>query len=52
MMRLLSRIRADADMIDDVLGAVAIVTILIMGIWVAYGLGGPTGGAELLEVVR
>lgn len=52
MMRLLSRIKVSADMIEDLLGAMAIVTILIVGIWIAYGLNLPTGGAELLEAAR
>jgi hypothetical protein len=37
--------------LDDILGAIAIFALLFGGIWVAYGIGLPTGGAELLQVM-
>lgn len=36
----------------DVLGALAVFALLIAGLWVAFGAGWPTGGAELMEAVR
>lgn len=51
-MRGLSRILVNADTLADAIGAVAIVATALAGIWIAYGLGLPTGGAQLMEVVR
>lgn len=39
------------EWIEDIVAAVAIITLLVVGIWVAYGLGLPTGGDELMEVL-
>lgn len=33
---------------EDFLGAFALFVLLIMGIWVAYGSGLPTGGETLI----
>lgn len=38
-MRLLSRIRVNADRIGDALGTVALIATLVAGIWIAHGLG-------------
>lgn len=51
-MRHLSRIRVSADMIGDALGCAALIVILVAGIWIGHGAGLPTGGDQLLEVVR
>lgn len=49
-MRILSRIRVNADRIEDILGAVAIFAMAVCGIWIAYGIGWPTGGDQLVGV--
>lgn len=38
--------------LDDILGAVALFLLLVAGFWVAQGAGLPTGGDELLQVVK
>lgn len=50
-MRILSRIRVNPDIVVDAIGAVALLLMIVAGIWIAYGLGLATGGAELLERV-
>lgn len=50
-MRILSRKKVNADKITDALGAVAVFGIMVAGFWIAYGLGLPTGGDELMGVV-
>lgn len=50
-MRFLSRIKVNADTIGDVLGIVAIFGLMVAGFWIGHGLGLPTGGDQLMEVV-
>ena len=50
-MRILSRIRVNLDKVADAMGVIAILGLVVVGFWVAHGLGLPTGGSELLEVV-
>lgn len=39
--------------IEDVIGGIALFVLLIVGFWMAAGLGLPAGGDQLLrEVVR
>lgn len=40
------------EALADGLGLLAIVALLVGGLWAAYGLGLPTGGDELVEVVK
>lgn len=47
-MGVLSKIAVNADILGDILGFAAIVTILIAGIWIAHGLELPTGSDDLL----
>lgn len=47
-MRILSRLRVDPDTIADAIGALAIFLAAGLGLWVAYGVGLPTGGDQLL----
>lgn len=51
-MRILSLNLVNADSLADAIGAVAIVATAVAGIWIAHGLGLPTGGEQLMEVVR
>ncbi len=51
MMRSLSKYRARLDKIGDAIGALALFALCAAGFWVAYGIGFPTGGNELLGVV-
>lgn len=37
---------------EDAIGAIALILLLIAGIWVAYGIGLPTGGDQLVRGVR
>ena len=50
-MRNLSRIMVNLDKIGDAMGVIAILGLVVVGFWVAQGLGLPTGGSELLEAV-
>lgn len=50
-MRILSRIKVNADMIGDAVGVVAIFGLMVAGFWIGYGLGLPTGGDQLMGVV-
>lgn len=36
----------------DVAGVIGLGVALVLGIWIAWGLGLPTGGDELMQVVR
>lgn len=47
-MRFLSRIKVNADILEDLLGVIAIFALFILGLWVAYGIGLPTGGDDLI----
>ncbi|MFB2530998.1 hypothetical protein ACEYYA_02405 [Paracoccus sp. p3-h83] len=47
-MRILSRIRANPDIFWDAMGALAIFLLLVGGLWLAYGVGLPTGGDQLM----
>ena len=51
-MRILSRILVNADTLSDAIGLAAIVVTAVAGIWIAYGLGLPTGGDQLISGVR
>lgn len=50
-MRVLSRIKVNADMLRDAAGAVAIFAVLVALFWIAYGLGLSTGGDQLVRAV-
>lgn len=39
------------EWLEDALALLAIVGTLILGIWIAYGLGLPTGGDALMEAL-
>lgn len=51
-MRFLSRIKVNADILTDLLGVIAIFALFILGLWVAYGIGLPTVGGELIGPLR
>lgn len=40
------------ETLADGLGLLAIIALLVGGIWAAYGFGLPAGGDELVEVVK
>lgn len=40
------------ERLEDALGALALFALLIVGTWLSYGAGLPTGGDDLLLVVR
>ncbi|WP_155987225.1 hypothetical protein [Paracoccus pantotrophus] len=50
-MRIPSRKKVVADKVKDALGVCAVFGIMVAGFWIAYGLGLPTGGDELMGVV-
>lgn len=47
-MRFLSRIRVNPDSIADAIGALAVFAALALALWLAFGIGLPTGGDELM----
>ena len=52
MKRFLSRLYRDPDTVADVTGALAVVALIVAGLWVAYGMGLDTSGDELLKIVK
>lgn len=50
-MRILSMKKVNADRIADALAVIAIFGLAVVGFWVGYGIGLPTGGDQLMEVV-
>ena len=50
-MRIPSRKKVNLDKVMDALSVIAIFGIMVAGFWIGYGLGLPTGGDELMELV-
>lgn len=51
-MPVLSMKKVNVDMIGDALGVAALIITFVVVIWIAYGIGLPTGGDELIRVMK
>lgn len=50
-MRILSKKKVVSDKVQDALGVIFIFGLAVVGFWVGYGIGLPTGGDQLMGVV-
>lgn len=51
MMRFLSRIRVNADIVGDAIGIVALAGLVVAGLWIGHGLGLSDSPLGLIETL-